>query len=97
MLCVSYKQQCELLARGSNVVRFQHSFRYDILNSFLYMSEEWNSAVGIATGYRLRGQSSSPNKGRIFLYFVQIGTGAHPMSCPMETGGSFPENKAAGV
>jgi hypothetical protein len=31
------------------------------------------------------------------LHVVQIGSGAHPTSYPMGTGGSFPGSKAAGV
>jgi len=30
-------------------------------------------------------------------YRVQTGSGAHPVSCPTGTGGSFPGDKAAGA
>jgi hypothetical protein len=32
-----------------------------------------------------------------FLHVVQIGSGVHPTSYPMGTGGSFPGGKAAGA
>jgi hypothetical protein len=31
------------------------------------------------------------------LHVVQTGSGVHPTSCPMDTGGSFPGGKAAGA
>jgi len=30
-------------------------------------------------------------------HHVQIGSGTHPASCPMDTGGSCPESKATGA
>jgi hypothetical protein len=47
---------------------------------------------------RPRGRSSESRKGRDFfpLHVVQTGSGAHPPSYPMGTGGFFPECKAAG-
>jgi hypothetical protein len=33
----------------------------------------------------------------LLLYIVQTGSGAHPISYPMGTGGSFPGGKAAGA
>jgi hypothetical protein len=45
----------------------------------------------------LRGQSWSPGRAKNFLHIVQPGSGAHPASCPVGTGGSFPSGKAAGA
>jgi hypothetical protein len=61
---------------------------------FLCIHELWgsrDSVVGIATGYGLDdwGRSSSPGRVKNFLH-VQTGSGAHPASYPMGTGGSFP-------
>jgi hypothetical protein len=46
---------------------------------------------------RPRGRSSSPGMGQDFspLHVVQTGSGAHPASYPMGTGGPFPGGKAA--
>jgi hypothetical protein len=63
---------------------------------------EPDSSVGIATGYGLEDQggggSSSPGRVKIFslLYIVQTGSGVHPTSYKMGTGGSFPEVKRQG-
>jgi hypothetical protein len=46
---------------------------------------------------RLRGQSSSPGRVKNFLHVVKIGSGAHPASYPVSTGGSFPGAKATGA
>jgi hypothetical protein len=46
---------------------------------------------------RLRGRSSSPSRIKNFLHIVQNGSGVHPISYPMRTGGSFPEGKADGA
>jgi hypothetical protein len=63
----------------------------------MYRSRD--SVVGIATGCLLagrpRGRSSSPGKVKNFVH-VQTGTEAHPASCPLGTGGSFPGVKASG-
>jgi hypothetical protein len=44
---------------------------------------------------RLRGRSSSPGKVKNLLHIVQIGSGVHPASYPIDTAGSFPVGKAA--
>jgi hypothetical protein len=45
---------------------------------------------------RLRGWSSSP--GRVsFLHVVQTGSGVHPTTYPIGTGGYFPGGKATGA
>jgi hypothetical protein len=59
-----------------------------------------DSAVGIATGYEAglpRGRSSRGGKKLSLLHVVYTGSGAHPASYPMDTGGSFPGDKAAGA
>jgi hypothetical protein len=45
---------------------------------------------------RPRGRSLSPGGGKNFLQVVQTGSGVHPSSYPMGTGGYFPGVKAAG-
>jgi hypothetical protein len=50
-----------------------------------------DSSVGIATGYGMddRGdRSSSPSRVKNFLHVVQTGSGVHPTSSPMGTGGN---------
>jgi hypothetical protein len=60
-----------------------------------------DSAVGIATDYRLddRGADFESLLGQEFslLHVVQTGSGVHPTSYSIGTGGSFPEGKAAGA
>jgi hypothetical protein len=57
--------------------------------------------AGIATGYGPddRGVEFKSRLGQEFslLHFVQTGSGVHPTSHPMGTGGSFPGDKAAGA
>jgi hypothetical protein len=58
-----------------------------------------DSAVGIATGYELDDRRSEfeSRYGQEFslLHVVQTGSGAHPASYPMGTGGSFHGGKAS--
>jgi hypothetical protein len=58
-----------------------------------------DSSVGIALGYGLDYQGSRvwllAGAGNFFHHHVQNGSGAHPVSCPMGTRGSFPGGKAA--
>jgi hypothetical protein len=58
-----------------------------------------DSVVDIATGYRLDGRGVGvrvPVGSIIFsLHVVQTGSGVHPTSYPMGTGGTFPGVKAA--
>jgi hypothetical protein len=59
-----------------------------------------DSAVGIATRYGLDDAGIGvqvPVKSRIFLRVVQTGSGVHPASYRMGTGGSVPGDKAAGA
>jgi hypothetical protein len=51
-----------------------------------------DSVVGIATGYGLDGRGVG-----VRVHVVQTGSGVHPTSYPMDTGGSFPAGKAAGA
>jgi hypothetical protein len=66
-----------------------------------FQSESRDSSVGIATGYGLddRGVGVRVPVGSEYslLHIVQTGSGAHPASYPMGTGGSFPDGKAAGA
>jgi hypothetical protein len=58
----------------------------------------WDSSVGIATRYGLGGPGSIPAvQDFSLLHSVQTGSGAHPASYPMGTGGSFPGGKAVGA
>jgi hypothetical protein len=59
------------------------------------------SSVRIATGYELDDRGSGvqflAGPGNFFLlHRVQAGSGTHPTSYAMGTGGSFPGSKAAG-
>jgi hypothetical protein len=61
-----------------------------------------DDSVGIATDYRLDdrmiGFRILAGAGNFSLrHHVQTGSGAHPVSYPMGTGGSFPGGKAAGA
>jgi hypothetical protein len=61
----------------------------------------WHSVVGIATSYRLdnRGLEFESQKSHEFslLHVVQTGSGIHPTSYPMGTGGSIHGGKVAGA
>jgi hypothetical protein len=49
-------------------------------------------------GWKVEGQGFKSRYRKEFssLHVVQIGSGAHPISYPMVTGGSFPGRKATG-
>jgi hypothetical protein len=59
-----------------------------------------DSVVGIATGHGLNDRGVGvPNSGSqqfSLLHVVQTGSGVHPTSYPMGTGGSFPGVKRPG-
>jgi hypothetical protein len=60
-----------------------------------------DSSVGIATGYRLddrEGREFESRQGKKFslLHIVQTGSGVHPTSYKMGTGGFSPEVKRQG-
>jgi hypothetical protein len=58
-----------------------------IMNQLMRIGD---SSVSIATGCRLDGLGTIPGKER-FFHSVQTGSGAHPTSYPMGTGGGrFP-------
>jgi hypothetical protein len=62
----------------------------------------YDSSVGIALGYGLDNRGSRvrfpAGAGNFSLYHrVQNGSGAHPPSYLMGTGGSFPVSRAAGA
>jgi hypothetical protein len=71
---------------------------YLIKNLPLFQSRY--NVVGIATGYRMddRGVGVRVPVGQEFslLHVVQTGSGVHPTSYSMDSGGSFPGVKAAG-
>jgi hypothetical protein len=54
------------------------------------------SIVSCLRAGRSGDQGSIPDRGRVFVFSpcVQTGSGAHPTSYPMGTGGSFPGGKA---
>jgi hypothetical protein len=52
------------------------------------------SSCSIVSDYGLDDRGSIPDRGRGFFFCVQTGSGAHPASCPMGTGGTFPGGKA---
>jgi hypothetical protein len=67
-----------------------------------YVKESRDSSVGIALGYgldvRCTGVRFPAGAGNFSLHHrVQNGSGGHPTSYPMGTGGSFPGSKAAGA
>jgi hypothetical protein len=68
----------------------------------LYWKYSRDSSVGIALGYELDERGSRVRfpvgAGNFSLHYrVQNGSGTHPASSPMVTGGSFPGGKAAGA
>jgi hypothetical protein len=60
-----------------------------------------DSSVSMVIGYRLDNKVQFPARGMEGIFslrhHVQIGSGTHPASCPMDTGGSCPESKATGA
>jgi hypothetical protein len=60
-----------------------------------------DNAIGIAISYGLDGRGVGvrvPVGVRFFaLHVVQTGSGAHPVSCPTDTGDSFSGGKATGA
>jgi hypothetical protein len=100
---ISYGE--ELLAPRQTTNMEDHplsAVRDCLFNIFAAILHIWSrdSVVGVATGYGLDeggGRSSSPGRVTNFLHVVQTGSGVHPSSYPMDTGGSFPGGKAAGA
>jgi hypothetical protein len=76
---------------------FQYPFRYHI--KFISNGAGLAQAVSIVSDYGLDDRAigvRSPARAKDFssILWVQTGSGAHPASCPMGTGGSFPGGKA---
>jgi hypothetical protein len=91
-----------------NVTKFKHlrmtatnqNCIYEEINSRLSSGNSRDSSVGIATGYglddRMIGVRIPAVAGNFSLrHHVKTGSGAHPASYPMVTGGSFSGGKAA--
>jgi hypothetical protein len=60
------------------------------------MSKSRDSSVSIVTGSTVGGLIPGRRRDLYLLHGVQTSFGAHPVFCPMGTGGSFPGGKAAG-
>jgi hypothetical protein len=72
------------------------------LISYLQYNKSRGSSVGIAQDYGLQDRGWKfrfpAGAGNFSIHHrVQNGSGAHPASYPMGTGGSFPGGKAAGA
>jgi hypothetical protein len=61
------------------------------------MTVSRDSAVGIATGWTTEGSEFESRLGKEFslLHVVRTGSGVHPTSYTVGSGGSFPGGKAA--
>jgi aryl-phospho-beta-D-glucosidase BglC (GH1 family) len=73
----------------------------NVISHYLWSYKSRDSSVRIATGYGLDARVSTvrfPAGDRNFSlrHRIQIDSGAHPVSYPMGTGGTFPLDKAAG-
>jgi hypothetical protein len=69
-------------------VRNVSELLYDDTSRRYYSSLD--SSVGMTMGYVMNDGGSIPGRERDFyLYSVQTGSGAHPISYPSGTGGSF--------
>jgi hypothetical protein len=65
----------------------------------MHIASSPDSVVGVATGYGLDDRGVGVRvlvRPRIFSLVVQTGSGAHPASYLIGTGGSFPGGKVAG-
>jgi hypothetical protein len=57
----------------------------------------WDTSVGIITGYRLvRGQFLAEQNFSL-LHSMQANSGAHLVFCPVGVGGTFPSGKVDGT
>jgi hypothetical protein len=69
------------------------------MNNIPFIIRAWiaQSVQRMATGWMAEGSEFESRKGQEFSLFhiVQTGSGVHPTSYPMGTGGSFPGGKAA--
>jgi hypothetical protein len=67
-----------------------HTFPSYFLKCHINIILNRNTSVGITTGYRLDSPVSTPSRdNKLFSHSVQTGSGAHPASSPMGTGGYF--------
>jgi hypothetical protein len=66
--------------------------RFNFLLSKRWKWMSWDTSVGIATGYGFDSRGLIPGRGKrcSVVYSLQTGSGAHPASYPMGTGGRFP-------
>jgi hypothetical protein len=89
------------------VITIRHQMLYNISVGLASLAdykihESRDSSVGIALSYGPEDRGSRARfpvgAGNFYLHHrVQNGSGAHPASYPMDTGGSFPMGKAAGA
>jgi hypothetical protein len=68
---------------------------YMKLEIIIVYDREPGSSVSIVTSYGLGDQGSIPERGGVFFLYppCPADSGAHPASCTMGTGGSFPRSK----
>jgi hypothetical protein len=88
--CVELSFNCLLISTGRSIL---------LHDTNIFKSRD--SAVSKATSYWLEDRGSEFESRRFkkcsLLHVVQIGSGVHPTSYPMGTGGSFPGGKAVGA
>jgi hypothetical protein len=75
----------------------RRKWEYNIKTDLMETDESRSSSVGIVTGYGLddRGSGVRFPAGAGNFSLFQTGSGSHPSSYPIDTGGCFPEVKAA--
>jgi hypothetical protein len=81
------------------LLSFIVTFFYSAFLFAYFHSTGWGSSVSIVSDYGLDDRAigvRSPAGAKEFssILCVQTGSGAHPASCPMGTGGPFPGAKA---
>jgi hypothetical protein len=86
------------LALDSKLLQRRPQQSYEAINATEGMCEPGSSGI-IVSGYGLDDRAigvRSPAGAKDFSYslFFQIGSGVHPASCTMSTGGHFPGAKA---
>jgi hypothetical protein len=90
------------LVKHGDKILFQGKLSIPDNRSVSRLNKSRDSSVGIALGYGLDDRGSTvrfPAEAENFSlhHRVQNGSGAHPASYPMGTGGSLPGGKAAGA
>jgi hypothetical protein len=75
---------------------FTSKYDFKIKNMNTHQGRSRGSSVSIVSDYRLDNQCSIPGRGKGFSssLCVQTGSGAHPASCTMGTGGPYPRGEA---